>query len=241
MFIAGTEPNEVSNRFEKLSNVSNATYNQSGNTLTLSWGAAPAPDAINTDYLTKYFKDGYTIWADKYLKKRLTYNETKLGDFGYDVYLTSGTSSTYLGFTTDLSYTVDISNYTGIYDGFIVKTAYKIFKTNASDGIKIVFANAINETYDVSMNNLNQTLSVGSNYTILNESNVSSITLNGNDIKSEVTNLSVTLKGITKDGNSIEVANLTAAAGTYKVSYSVSFEYNGKNTTKNFTGTITVN
>jgi len=91
------------------------------------------------------------------------------------------------------------------------------------------------------MNNLNQTLSVGSNYTILNESNVSSITLNGNDIKSEVTNLSVTLKGITKDGNSIEVANLTAAAGTYKVSYSVSFEYNGKNTTKNFTGTITVN
>ena len=241
MFIAGTEPNEVSTRFEKLSNVSNATYNQSGNTLTLSWAAAPIPNAINTEYLTNYFKEGYTIWADKYLQKRLTYNQNKLGDFGYDVYLTSGTSSTYLGFTTDLSYTIDISSYTGIYDGFIVKTAYKTFKTNASDGIKIVFTNAINETYDVNMSNLNQNLSVGSNYTILNESNVSSITLNGNNIKSEVTNLSVTLKGVTKDGNSIEITNLTTEAGTYKVSYSVSFEYNGKNTTKNFTGTIIVN
>ena len=91
------------------------------------------------------------------------------------------------------------------------------------------------------MSNLNQTLSVNDSYTILNESNVSSITLNGNDIKSEVTNLSVTLKGVTKDGNNIDVTNLTTEAGTYKISYSVSFEYNGKKTTKNFTGTITVN
>jgi len=241
MFIAGTEPNEVSTRFAKLTEPTNVTYNQSGNTLTLSWGAAATPEAINTEYLTNYFKEGYTIWADKYLQKRITYNNTKLGDFGYDIYLTSGTNSTYLGFTTDLNYTVNLSSYSGIYDGFIVKTAYKIFKSNASDGVKILFTIPVNETYDVSLNNLNQTLSVGNNYTILNESNVTSITLNGNDIKSEVTSLSVTLKSVTKDGNNIEITNLTTEAGTYNVSYSVSFEYNGKTTTKNFTGTITVN
>ena len=241
LFIAGTEPNETSTRFAKLSEPYNVTYNQSGNSLNLSWGAAATPDAINTEYLTQYFKDGYSIWADKYLKKRLTYNETKLGDFGYDIYLTSGTNSTYVDFTTDLSYTINLNNYSGMYDGFIVKTAYRIFKSNASDGIKIVFVTPVNENFDVSLNNLNQTLSVGDNYSKLTESDVNSITLNGTNIKSDVTSLTVTLKGVTKDGNTIDVSNITAEAGTYKVSYSVSFEYLEKTITKNFTGTITVN
>ncbi len=241
MFIAGTEPNEVSTRFEQLSNASNATYNVSGHTLTLSWGSAPIPDAINTEYLTNYFKEGYSIWADDYLKKRLTYNSTKFGTFGYDVYLTSGSNSVYLGYTTDLSYTVDLTKYTGTYDGFIVKTAYEKFKSNASTGVKIVFTTAINETYNVSMNNLSQTLSVGSDYTQLDESNVTSITLNGNDIKSEVTSLKVTLKSVTKDSTSIDVSKITEEAGTYKATYSVSFEHDGKTTTKVFTQTVTVN
>ncbi len=132
LFINGTEPTEVSNRFSKLNAPSNLKVVESGNSATLTWTSPGIPDAANREYLTNYFNTNYSQWAEKYLNRRLDYNANNIGDFGFDVYLRSGTNLTYVGHTSDTTY--KISNTTG-YDSIVVKSAYTIFKSNASDGV----------------------------------------------------------------------------------------------------------
>ena len=242
LFIAGTEPSEVSNRFAKLNSPSNGTYTISGKNLNLSWTTPGIPDAADNQYLTSYFNEGYTIWAEYYLSKRLEYNTNHIGSFGFDVYLTSGETSIYLGWTETPNFTVDLSKYTGIYDGFIVKSAYKIFKDNASEGIKILFEHPINEeTYEVTMTGLSQTIYVGDRWKPLNISNVTSITFNGEEILNDIENLEVELLSITLDGNTVEQSALPTKEGKYTVTYKVSFENKSKTINKKITQTVIVN
>ena len=247
MFVGNTAPTEVSNRFDKLKDPSAVQYNLVDKTLNLSWTSPGIPDAVNIDYLTEYFNKGYSIWAEDYLKKRLKYNSSNIGDFGFDIYLTQGTSSTYVGWTKENSYTIDTSKYSGIYDGVIVKSAYSKFKNNASDGYKMAFTFG-EEVLDInkvnaSMNGLTLTLTVGDAYTPLNSNNVEVITYDGNDIKNDITNLTVTISSIVKDGTTDAVTkeNLTTQPGTYKITYTVTFNYKTlTNITKTFTQTVAV-
>ena len=245
LFISGTEPSEVSNRFSKLSDPTPGSYTVNGKSLTVTWNSPGLPEAADPNYLSEYFKNGYTIWAEDYYNKRLSYNANNIGDFGFAVYLTSGTSSTYVGFTKDTTYTIDLNKYYGTFDGVIIKSIYSKFKSNASDGIKIVFNASGSDTknFDVTMNNLNKTLKVNDSYTKLDSSSVSSIKLNGSDIKNSVTDLSVSYTSITKDGSSenVSIDNFTGTAGTYKIIYTVSFKHEGTSITKKFTQTVTVN
>ncbi len=245
LFISGTEPSEVSNRFSKLSDPTPGSYTVKGKSLTLTWNSPGLPEAADPNYLSEYFKNGYTIWAEDYYNKRLSYNANNIGDFGFAVYLTSGTSSTYVGFTKDTTYTIDLNKYYGTFDGVIIKSIYSKFKSNASDGIKISFNASGSDTknFDVTMNNLNKTLKVNDTYTVLDNSSIASIKLNGNDVKSSVTDLSVSYTSITKDGSSdsVSIDNFTSTAGTYKIIYTVSFKHEETSITKKFTQTVTVN
>lgn len=244
VFISGTEPSEVSTRYSKLSEVIGATYSLNGKSLNLSWTSPGTPSAVDTTYLTDYFNNGYSIWAEDYLKKRLEYNTSTIGTYGFDVYLTQGSSSTYVGWTDLTEYTIDLNNYTGMYDGVIIKSAYSKFKKNASDGIKLAFVVQGIDEYKVSMSNLDVTYNVGDSFNELNASNITSITLNGTEIKSSVSGLSVVTTSISKEGSeeTMTPQSITASAGKYKVVYSVSFNYNGGNTiNKSFTQNITVN
>ena len=92
------------------------------------------PDAVNETYLKEYFTSGYKQWADKYLQRRLDYNKNVIGDFGYDIYLKSGSDLKYVGFTKDTKYTV---KNTDNYDSIVVKSAYSLFKNNASTGVTV--------------------------------------------------------------------------------------------------------
>lgn len=242
LFIAGTEPSEVSNRYAKLTNPSNGTYNINGKNLTLSWTSPGIPAAIDNQYLTSYFNEGYTIWAEDYLNKRLEYNRNVIGDFGFDVYLTSGATSIYLGWSETPNFTVDLSTYTGVYDGFIVKSAYKLFKANASDGIKILFEKPINEeVYEINMTGLSQTITVGDKWKPLNKSNVTSITLNGEDITEDIEDLEVTLSSITSNESEVEQSDVSSTEGTYTVKYRVTFKNDSKEIDKTITQTVIVN
>ena len=246
LFINGTEPSEASTRFSKLSDPSNYTYSLNGNSLNLSWESPGTPDAISTDYLTNYFNTGYTIWAQKYLNKRISYNNSKIGKFGFLIYLTSGSSSTYVGWTENTNYTINLNNYPGSYDGVIIKSAYSTFRRNASDGIKILFSSSPNtpvtNNYEVSMLGLSTSLKVNDTYNVLGTSAIESITLNGTNIKSSVTNLKVGVTAITKNGasTSISTSDITKEAGTYRVTYTITFTYNGVNTTKTKVQTVLV-
>ena len=132
MFIKGTEPSEVSPRFAKLSDPTDLSVIETENGATISWVSPGTPEVSTEEYLKNYFNTNYGKYADKYYNLRLQYNKTYLGDFGFDIYLKNGDDMKYVGFTTDITYT--ISNTTG-YNEIVVKSAYSIFKDNASNGI----------------------------------------------------------------------------------------------------------
>lgn len=144
-FKKGTQPTTVSTRFETLKDPSNLTYNASDVSVKLAWNEAPIPDAINQEYLTKYFKESklYSKWGDKYLNKRNKYNETTFGTFGYRIYANyiNGTSVD-LGFTTGTTFNATLN---GSIKSFTVKSCYQKFKNNQSAGITVdVSANTNN-------------------------------------------------------------------------------------------------
>ena len=245
LFIGNTGPSETSQRFAKLTNPQGVTYNINNNKVELSWTSPGTPSAIDKDYLTDWFNKNWKIQTDKYLKKRISYNNKNIGEFGFAIYLTQGTSSVYVDWTKDTSYTIDMSKYSGLYDGVIIKSMYSIFKSNASDGYKVVFTIGEEEikSSDITVNisNQSQTLTVGSSYSELNSNSISSITYKGTDIKNDVKSLSVTNTSITNDaGENIAPSKVTEKAGTYKAVYSISFTYNGSSISKNVTQTITV-
>ena len=145
LFVRGTEPTNVSTRFAKLSDVSNLSANNTGNVVNITWNAASTPEINSESYLKSYYRpvfenDGY---LNSFISSRLAYNSSTLGTFGYDVYRKEDNGSlTHLGFTTDTKFSVEIKE-SGTYT-YVVKTAYSIFKSNASDGktanIKVTIA-----------------------------------------------------------------------------------------------------
>ena len=247
MFVGNTGPSETSARWDKLTDPQNVSYTLDGNSLKVSWKSPGTPSAIDRNYLTDWFNNEWKIQADKYLEKRLTYNRNNIGDFGFAVYLTQGAGSKYIGWTKDTSYTIDMNKYSGLYDGVIVKSAYSIFKSNASNGYKLVFTSAIGEEeisssdVTVSMNGLTKTYNVGDTYTELNTDSIESITYKGENIKSSVSNLSVTTQSASGPNGSVVPSGITANAGSYKVNYSVSFTYKNNSISKSFTQNVTVN
>lgn len=152
-FISGTEPTEESIRYSKLENPTKLSVTESGKSATLSWTSPGIPDAINEEYLTNYFTANYKQWAQKYLEKRLNYNTNAIGTFGFDVYLKSGSNLTFVGHTSDTTYTIDD---TTNYDSVVVKSAYSIFKTNASDGVEANLTGS-ETSFDIEL----QTIKVG--------------------------------------------------------------------------------
>lgn len=246
LFVSGTEPSEVSNRYETLQNPSNVTYSSFGNTLNIGWTGIVTPSAIDQTYLTEYFNNGYGEWASDYLAKRIAYNTSYIGNVGYEIYLTQGETSTYVGYTENTSYTIDLSTLVGSYDGIIVKTTYSIFKSNRSSGVKVNFSSGdIINTYDpskvsVTMNSLNKTMALNESFTSLTPENIDTIKYDGYDIKNAVSDLTVSISSITKNGQSIQESEITSSVGTTYVKYTLSFTYASNKATKTFTQTINV-
>lgn len=136
LYKKGTEPTEVSNRFSTLDNPSDGKATVSGNKISLSWKNVETPKAIDTGSLSEYFSAGYGQWAQKYYNQRIYYNNTRIGNIGYQVYVKGSNGSLQsIGYTNSNHY-----EYTAPKAGeytFVVKSAYSIFKNNMSSGITI--------------------------------------------------------------------------------------------------------
>ena len=123
----------MSNRYSGLSNPTNLKVVEEKNSAKVTWTSPGIPDAANEEYLRQYFSTSFRDWANKYLEQRLEYNRNSIGDFGFDIYLKKGDKLNFVAHTTDTSYTVN--NISG-YDAIVVKSAYSIFKANASSGVE---------------------------------------------------------------------------------------------------------
>lgn len=226
-FKKGTVPDTESTRFSKLSDPSNlkTNYVSGTNTVTLTWDAINTPDAVNDEYLHNYFKEGYGTWAEKYLNKRKEYNQSYIGEFGYDVYVDTGSGYTYVGFTTTSSYT-----YTGTISSkttFMIKSSYSIFKANASNGI----TTSIEPTGDTSTPSIGwkaelngkSDMTVSEYYNFINENNPLKVTENGIDITDKVTITTTCFESTT----GLECnKNAMDCSSSYILTYKVT--YNGK-------------
>ena len=139
-FKRGTEPADVSPRFETLPNPTNGTSVAVGTEITLNWNAIDPPWAVHLpslqEYFSSYYKSKYNDFSVKYYERRLNYNNANIGNVGYEVYLKNNDGTlNRLGYTVNNSFIYTVPG-TGNYT-FVIKTAYSIFKDNISSGIEI--------------------------------------------------------------------------------------------------------
>lgn len=135
LFKKGTEPSEISNRFDTLRNPTNGRATVNNTQITLSWNEINTPDAINTTYLEDLYKKNYGNIYEYFFNKRITYNNSSVGNIGYQVYLSTDSGLQPLDYVYDNTYTYN-APYNGTYT-FVVKSAYSIFKANMSTGITL--------------------------------------------------------------------------------------------------------
>lgn len=135
LFVKGTEPNIVSPRFAKLNAVGNVSTTNTGNVVTLTWSPVSQPQTNNEEYLRTYYRSLFenTGYLNSFVSSILSYNNSVLGTFGYDVYKKENSGTlTHLGFTTEPKFSIEVTE-SGL-NSYVIKTAYSSFKANASDG-----------------------------------------------------------------------------------------------------------
>ena len=131
-FISGTEPTETSERFSKLNDVTNVKTSKSGTGTKITW-EHEAPKITTEKYLKEYFSQSvFGNSGTAMLNERLNYNNNTLGGLGYGIYLKTGNDLSLIDFTTENSYI-----YKGTNGTLVIKTEYKNFKNNASDGTTV--------------------------------------------------------------------------------------------------------
>ncbi len=224
-FRKGTAPTEVSTRFSQLNKPSNLNATVEGNSVALTWSGIPTPDAISSEYLTQYFEEGYSKWANKYLKRRLEYNNN-IGNIGYQVYLNVNGNITDLGWTANTTYRYDGAVLSGT--SFIVKSSYSIFKNNMSEGISVAvntapnWQAALDGNNCLTINEFNAILSINQNFV--------KVTENGEDITNSQ-NISVLTTCLNSSNSSVNCNSLIP--GDYTVSHKIT--HKSTNTSKTLT------
>ncbi len=136
LFKSGTEPTEVSDRYSKLSDVTDLKSSITNNKLTLKWTAIKTPNAIDTDYLNQYFSSLYSdeSYRQNALSTRLSQNNSFYGKLVYKIYgKDSSGKLNYITETSDSTVTIDVN--TSSPTTYVVKSSYSIFTANASDGV----------------------------------------------------------------------------------------------------------
>lgn len=212
LFIRGTEPEGSSDRFAKLSAPSGVSVSKNGTKATVSWSKVKTPNFANPSWLRSYFASGYEKYANKYYNKRISYNNSTMGAFGYDIYVKVNGSLKKVGFTTGSSYSFTIPNGT---TAVVVKTAYKRFKSNQSSGVEKALKGAT-----ITMSGSSQTIVKDSIFSI--DSNDVTLRVDGKTIAPS--SYTVTLGTIYDSSNTpVPKATMEKTPGSYKVSYTVRY------------------
>lgn len=221
-FKKGTEPTEVSPRFNTLPSVTNLDATEEGSNVKLTWNAVSAPDMMTPEYLA-------TIAAqkDKYINQRRSQDASVLGTLGYNVYLkkTNG-DLTLLGWTSNTTFT-----HKPIISGslsYVVKTCYSTFKASQSSGTTITLSsNPYSSNIQVKLSGDSSiSMKQGTTY---NDAGIK-VTDNSIDVTNDAT-VSITIyKGLAivrtiSSGSLTELNSYisTAAIGLYTVKYNVTY------------------
>ena len=232
-FIRGTQPTQVSERYQTLSEVTNPSVNVIGNKATISWNYT-MPTVLTDEYIDKYFSNSiFAKSKNDLIEKRKKYNKDTLGEIGFAIYKenTDGTLEL-LTYTNEYSYTFEGYEPTTI----VIKAEHQKYKTNASNGTKmnIALSGATNESLIAT---LEGKIIVNTTVGTYQESGIKNIYYGINNVTSLATvKYQLTNNTIVTDYNdttTLETAINQLPAGEYKISYIIS--YKGKEITKNRT------
>lgn len=229
-FKKGTQPTEVSPRYNTLPNASGLTAKTNGNQVELTWAAATKPEYLTDDYFRKNYKN----YFGSSLETALSGRKASDGEFGYEVLVkdnNTGTTNS-LGFTTETSFKTTKINSNVTY---IVKTKLANLGCTASSGITTTVKGEPEKTsslltYEV-IGNSKDTATVGSSYT---DSGIK-VFSDGIDVTSKA-KITVSCAELGTSGKSQKETYTFTKAGTYTLKYSIS--YNGS--TETATRIITV-
>lgn len=229
-FKKGTQPTEVSPRYNALPNASGLTAKTNGNQVELTWAAATKPEYLTDDYFRKNYKN----YFGSSLETALSGRKASDGEFGYEVLVkdnNTGTTNS-LGFTTETSFKTTKINSNVTY---IVKTKLANLGCTASSGITTTVKGEPEKTsslltYEV-IGNSKDTATVGSSYT---DSGIK-VFSDGIDVTSKA-KITVSCAELGTSGKSQKETYTFTKIGTYTLKYSIS--YNGS--TETATRTITV-
>lgn len=239
-FKKGTEPTEVSPRYNTLPDPTGLTAKTNGNNIELSWKAVSQPNYLTDDYFRSYYKKLYS----NQLEAQLSSRKASMGEYGYEVFVkdnpTGATSS--LGFTTNTTFKTTKQNKDVTY---IVKTSYSILKLTQSPGAStVVKADKTNNNDDNKPTKDLLTIDIDSNakdYTTLSSDGSVSfqdigiiVNNNGQNVTKQATITTACSNGQKFNTNG---ATFTfTKEGTYTITYTAT--YNGQ--TKTDSRTITV-
>ena len=229
-FKKGTQPTEVSPRYNTLPNASGLTAKTNGNQVELTWAAATKPEYLTDDYFRKNYKN----YFGSSLESALSVRKASDGEFGYEVIVkdnNTGTTNS-LGFTTETSFKTTKINSNVTY---IVKTKLANLGCTASSGITTTVKGEPEKTsslltYEV-IGNSKDTATVGNSYT---DSGIK-VFSDGIDVTSKA-KITVSCAELGTSGKAQKETYTFTKIGTYTLKYSIS--YNGS--TETATRTITV-
>lgn len=231
LFKKGTEPTEVSSRFAQLSDVSNVKSSISGNSVTISWNGIKTPAELDSGNLSSWIGKVFTDsgYKNSYLQSRLGQNQSILGSVGYNIYakqkdgnlrmiqFTNNTSITFTAKSTD----------SGTY---IVKSCYSNFKGAEAPGVEttVNVSNVKGEITVSLVGSSSETVQLNTPYTktvIVKE--------DGKDVTADAE-----IETTVVDSNGIPASfdDFAKTAGTYTITYKVTYD----GVTKTITRKVTV-
>ena len=229
-FKKGTQPTEVSPRYNTLPNASGLTAKTNGNQVELTWAAATKPEYLTDDYFRKNYKN----YFGSSLETALSGRKASDGEFGYEVLVkdnNTGTTNS-LGFTTETSFKTSKINSNVTY---IVKTKLANLGCTASSGITTTVKGEPEKTsslltYEV-IGNSKDTATVGNSYT---DSGIK-VFSDGIDVTSKA-KITVSCAELGTSGKAQKETYTFTKIGTYTLKYSISYN----SSTETATRTITV-
>ena len=223
-FKKGTQPTEVSKRYDKLDPITNlqSSKTSSGYKLTWNW---KVPDILDETYLSQYFSNSvYGNQSAQYLKNRLDYNKNTLGGIGFGIYIkdSSGVLER-IAFTEETEY-VYMPTTSGNIE-IVVKAEYKNFKNNASDETSIDIKSDGSST-PIEDDKLKVTLNGEESFSVVkgsySEAGIKA-TYNGKDVTDEVT-ITYQINNTTFTASSELVNNINSLEkGQYEITYTITY------------------
>ena len=233
-FKKGTQPTEVSHRYDTLPNASGLTAKESGDKIELSWNAAAKPAYLTDDALKKSLSVLYGKDVDSFVAQRKDHD----GEYGYEVFAedkVNGTTTS-LGFTTTSAMKVDKPTNDTVY---YVKTTLHYLTVTSSSGISVEVKGTKKKEEDkpVSMITYSVNGNSNDNATVNATYQDPGIVVYADAV--DVTNkstITVTCAELGTSKDQKESYTFTSA-GTYTLTYTIS--YNGQTETASRTVTVT--